>query len=90
MTTTETATTPTPETLEAETRAVDLDLRRAELKEELNELTRKSRDYGNELYKDGQSLLSHTWDYAKAAWNVGQDRVLENVKRRPKTETAKA
>lgn len=54
---------------QVEARAIDLKLRRQELKQELESLGKKGREYGTELWSDSRQLLGSTWDYAKAVAN---------------------
>ena len=72
--------------------AIDLKLRRAELRHELQSLGKKSKTYGSELWTDGQHLASSSWDFAKAAATVARVQVADYVQktlgRKPPEATA--
>jgi hypothetical protein len=61
--------------------AIDLKLRRAELRRELQSLGEKGKSYGSELWADGQHLASASWDYAKAAATVARAQVGDYVQK---------
>lgn len=85
-TTTEPNPTPTSEQTpgapEVEAKHIDLRLRRAELEQELDALTKKSKSYGSELWRDGQRLLGSSWDYAKAFVDVKRGEATDWVTKR--------
>lgn len=70
---------PAPEAVGAE--ALDLKLRRAELRRELQSLGEKSKSYGSELWSDSQHLASSSWGYAKAAATVARAEVTDRVQK---------